>query len=269
MRTNAWWPQTGDSWTALAVFFGLSAADRPKSLLHQWGTHRIATVGARIALLMNLVAGAAFGEKVGEPATIVVRIYDYAEVSESTLASARREATHILQSAGLAVRWERCRTSNANVDSDPSCSKRAGEAVIQMRIHPSKMTRKLAGGALELGYAVASRRGYGVVAGVFFDRTRSLARQLGASLGVMLGHAMAHEIGHLLLGSNSHANRGIMRPLWDGRDLHLAHMSALGFTQSQAQRMQQRSRERMALQRAAEPPAGAERALAQLFDPVE
>jgi hypothetical protein len=61
---------------------------------------------------------------------------------------------------------------------------------------------------------------------------------MGLDAEVVLAHTMAHEIGHLLLGSNSHASQGIMRPTWDERDIHLAKTGVLGFTDAQAERMQ-------------------------------
>ena len=34
-------------------------------------------------------------------------------------------------------------------------------------------------------------------------------------LGIVLGRALAHEIGHFLLGTHTHASRGLMRPHFD------------------------------------------------------
>jgi hypothetical protein len=36
---------------------------------------------------------------------------------------------------------------------------------------------------------------------------------------MMVGGVMAHEIGHLLLGSNSHSETGLMREIWSLKDL--------------------------------------------------
>jgi hypothetical protein len=40
------------------------------------------------------------------------------------------------------------------------------------------------------------------------------------SKGQILGHAVAHEIGHLLMGTNSHSSRGLMRGNWKVDALH-------------------------------------------------
>ena len=39
------------------------------------------------------------------------------------------------------------------------------------------------------------------------------------SKGQILGHAVAHEIGHLLMGTNSHSSRGLMRGNWNVDEL--------------------------------------------------
>jgi hypothetical protein len=50
----------------------------------------------------------------------------------------------------------------------------------------------------------------------------------------VLGHVMAHELGHLLLGSNAHAEIGIMRPRWFGQQLRAVERGALFFSPEQA-----------------------------------
>ncbi len=219
-------------------------------------------------LLIAAAAAPALAAEPHELETITIRIYDYANVEDAVLAAAQREAGGILARAGLATRWERCDPERTAGRNDASCSRRAGEALIQLRIHSRRMTKKIARNGIEFGYALASPEGYGVIAGVYFDRTNDLARQLGESLPLMLGHTMAHEIGHLLLGSNSHAKTGIMRPTWGERELHLAHVGAFGFTPAQAKRMKRKASERIALD-AARSSDGAERTLAQLFGPAD
>ena len=223
----------------------------------------------RTIALAALATASGFAAEPAEQAAVTIRLYDYAGVENSTLEAACRQAAGILEQAGVATAWEQCRTSTNDSNRHASCAKRAGEALIQLRIHPKKMAKKIAGKGLEFGYSLPSADGYGVIAGVYADRTRGLARQLGASLPLILGHTMAHEIGHLLLGSNSHAKTGIMRPTWGERDLRLAHTGVFGFTKAQAKRMRKKVSERVALQAAAGSSDGAERALAQLLEPAE
>ena len=178
-----------------------------------------------------------------EPATLpakgqlTIRLYDYTGMRPKALDRARQEADRVLAAAGIEARWEQCRTSEADGDRDASCAQRAGVHVIQLRIHPKDMAKKLAKRGIEFGYSIPLEDGFGVIAGVYLDRTGMMAKSLGLDLHVVLGHTMAHEIGHLLLGSNSHAKRGVMRPTWNDREVHLAKTGVLGFTDAQGERM--------------------------------
>jgi hypothetical protein len=62
-----------------------------------------------------------------------------------------------------------------------------------------------------------------MLATVYADRVKSVAKRTGANAGRLIGRAMAHEIGHLLLGTSHHSVAGLMRARWsDGevqRDL--------------------------------------------------
>jgi hypothetical protein len=40
------------------------------------------------------------------------------------------------------------------------------------------------------------------------------AARLGVDRATLLGRTLAHELGHLLLGTNAHAPRGLMRARW-------------------------------------------------------
>jgi hypothetical protein len=111
------------------------------------------------------------------------------------------------------------------------------------------MAKKLTSRGIEFGYAIPLENGYGIIAGVYLDRTADMARAIGADLHVVLGHTMAHEIGHLLIGTNSHAGRGIMRPAWGDREVHLAKTGALGFTREQAVKMQAQVKTRLGASR--------------------
>jgi hypothetical protein len=53
-----------------------------------------------------------------------------------------------------------------------------------------------------------------VFATVFMNRVDRLADVAQYSRNAVLGRAIAHEIGHLILGSNSHSETGLMREVW-------------------------------------------------------
>jgi hypothetical protein len=66
-----------------------------------------------------------------------------------------------------------------------------------------------------LGHAaVGAIPGPGSLATVFIDRIESVAGQADTQPWPIAGRVIAHEIGHLLLGSNSHSERGLMRDVW-------------------------------------------------------
>jgi len=76
-----------------------------------------------------------------------------------------------------------------------------------------------------------------VHAHIFVGRAESLAAGASLPADVILGTVIAHEIGHLLLGTNSHSSKGIMRGQWEGSDLREAGEGKLGFTSEQARRL--------------------------------
>jgi hypothetical protein len=107
------------------------------------------------------------------------------------------------------------------------------------------MAKKATKKSAEFGYSLPLRQGFGVIAGVYLDRTKDMAKALGLDAHVVLGHTIAHEIGHLLLGKNSHARLGIMVPRFGDRELRLAKTGRLGFTEIQAARMQDNAAARL------------------------
>jgi len=58
----------------------------------------------------------------------------------------------------------------------------------------------------------------GASAALFYDRALSI-RKPGLFLAQILGRAMAHEVVHLLLGTTSHADLGLMKAEWTTEDL--------------------------------------------------
>jgi hypothetical protein len=87
------------------------------------------------------------------------------------------------------------------------------------------------------------------LASVFYDRRlRFVNDDAGLGLPSILGCFIAHEIGHLLLGSNSHSNQGLMQAGWGERQIRQALAGDLFFTRRQAKLIQTEFRMRMGLQ---------------------
>jgi len=178
--------------------------------------------------------------------SITVRVYDYASIDESLLVQARAVAERLLSDVGVDSNWEQCRTSEAGQNLDTSCQHRADETVLQLRIQPNRAAKKLKLTGCAMGYAVPPPDQYGVIAGVFLERMRRVARSEGRDLHVLLGHVMAHELGHLLMGSSEHDSRGIMRRRWNSRDLLRAARGNFGFNSVQGALMRRQADDRVA-----------------------
>jgi len=79
---------------------------------------------------------------------------------------------------------------------------------------------------------------FGFVASVFYDNLNVYAWHRGLGLSQLLGHVIAHELGHLLLGSNSHSESGIMRACWRFKELLAAEQGGLSFSFCEKKRLQ-------------------------------
>ncbi len=167
-----------------------------------------------------------------------VRIYNYAEVPEPILVAAQAEAIRIFSDAGIEVSWLPCASSDEEFTEAPHKFAACAQAVnaIIVRIQPKSSEGRAA-------------RPHSTVAGageerveVLYDRLQELSADQHFR-GLILGHVMAHELGHLLLGEQSHASRGIMAPTFRAKELLRAQKGQLLFTPQQAERMRDRARE--------------------------
>jgi hypothetical protein len=136
--------------------------------------------------------------------SLAARVYDTTGVPPGDRASALAAAHDILKDAGIAVTW-------LDDDNVPA----PAEVIVRIVMAPAEALP----GPLGFSLIDVERRA-GTLATVYVDRVRKLATLSGADPGRLLGRAMAHEIGHLLLGTTSHAARGLMRGVWTSVELH-------------------------------------------------
>jgi hypothetical protein len=156
--------------------------------------------GSMVATLL-LAAGSA-----GAAERLVVRTYDTVGLASSETTIARDAVNAILSDAGLRLVWRDC---EASCDAPGS-----REVVVRIVTAP----KTAASGTL--GFAVVDvEQGTGMLATVYADRVKSMARRTGANAGRLMGRAMAHEIGHLLLGTSHHSVAGLMRARWSDGEL--------------------------------------------------
>ena len=200
-----------------------------------------------LMLSRTLPAGADSREvPISPEASITVRVYDYADVAASTLASAKRAATWIFRRAGISLAWQDCALTAEELIENPACEAAKGPTVVSLRILPRAMAERLRNGATAFGITYYPEGdGFPATTNVFHERVTLLAVLGVSSEAVTLGHVIAHELGHALLGSGSHSRGGIMHVPWQAKDLRAAVLSQLSFSAREAMRMQKQVRARM------------------------
>ncbi len=191
--------------------------------------------GASFGFMAAMIGamGVAFSETAlasqDEPPTIIVLVANYSQASPAILAAAEREAGRILGQAGLRASWLECSVGPSTVSLQDPCQKAPEAADIRMRILPAPVLDKFQDSVF--GFAV-----HPVLASVYYEFAFRRAKRDDAEfeLPTILGCVMAHELGHLLLGSNSHSDKGIMLPRWEVNQVRQLMMGTLLFTPDQA-----------------------------------
>jgi hypothetical protein len=143
--------------------------------------------------------------------SILVRVYDNAGVLPAELTEALKRSYEILRRAEVTVDWAQCPAHR--VGSVPAiCDTPPGHSDMVVRLvegaEKDRDRRPLGQPLLD------PSTGKGVFATVFINRVDRLAEVAQYSRSTVLGRAIAHEIGHLILGTNSHSESGLMREVW-------------------------------------------------------
>jgi hypothetical protein len=144
-------------------------------------------------------------------ANMRVAVHVYSQAADFTPDDQRVSldvAADVFARASVDVAWTMCGAD--------TCLTPSAEA-LKLRLARSPDRGKTNSGVL--GQAlIDSQARAGVLATVFIDRTRKLARDLGIDYRVLLGRAIAHELTHLLLGTSVHGS-GLMRDFWSRQQL--------------------------------------------------
>ena len=168
--------------------------------------------------------------------TIILRIYNYAEVGDEILIQAQEEVTRILGKAGVKTIWVDAALPSGKKHVNPVNQRSSlqltisilSRAMVERRYH-----EKNAFGETPCNEGKRARLAY-----VFYQRVKDFVQEQGVFelKAKILGHAIAHEIGHMLLPFNySHFADGIMRAHWDRHDLQRAAWGELLFAPEQAE----------------------------------
>jgi len=156
---------------------------------------------------------------------LAVFVYDRAKVSRVTLEEAERDAARVF-ARSVDIAWENCPPEATS----PTCAHPPAGFHLTVRLIAHPLTLPDAA----CGVAFLNDEG-GAYADVFFDPVKRLrGDDAPMKLAAILGHVMAHEIGHLLLGSHSHSQSGIMQGQWHQDELSRIFEGRLLFTAEQA-----------------------------------
>ena len=164
---------------------------------------------------------------------MIVRLYDYADVSARDIASLTgttrfgiRSLRHPHRLAALS-RGARGAASGRLRSSDPGQRNRIAPSTRR-----SPATNQ--GATLSLGHALIVDGG-GSYVSVFVPAVRAQAAAFGVAFDLLMGYAAAHEIGHCMLGPG-HSYAGLMRGAWDLKDAGQMSRLGLRLTKQQAQK---------------------------------
>jgi hypothetical protein len=161
---------------------------------------------------------------------LTVFVYNYAGVPERVLNQAERITEKIYMSARVGISWKDCTRPVEEGEGQDKCS-RSDPAVFSLRI----VHRSLNLQEEDFGIAFLGSDGMGQQADVFYLSIERLEQNSSLGAPAILGHVMAHELGHLLLGSRSHSNLGIMQARWTSSQLRGISMGQLTFDRRQSE----------------------------------
>jgi hypothetical protein len=201
-------------------------------------------IAESLLVVLGLDLASDFLARAAEPdPTLTVRVINYTEATPATMAKAQYQAGGILGEAGLHAIWLDCPLGQAaGVLRDP-CQRPLKPTEIVLRVLSDHLRNGIRDDAF--GFAVLP-----VLASVYYEHAMGLARREGAEFEVstILGCVMAHEIGHLLLGSNSHSDTGIMKGQWGRKQVSQILKGCLRFTPQQSKLIQAEGQMRMRLE---------------------
>jgi len=177
-----------------------------------------------------------------------VRVYDNTQLPRGQLAAALLGAGRLLAPVGLEVDWHNCSPSvrvPAETTMEPehgaSCNAPLAKGELAVRVVHVAVPPEYRG-RLPLGDSLIDRDlRVGVLATIYYERVRWLAREANVAIPRVLGHAIAHELAHLIIGSARHARTGLMRPVWSREDLERDRPQDWRFTPPDAEAIRART----------------------------
>jgi hypothetical protein len=165
--------------------------------------------------------------------TVIVCLTQTPEVEFRIQALAQGYASRIYHSVGIGLRWKAfCTEAERDAPGtafDPNLATLGLEWAPEA---PAKISRT----------ALASARPFrptGTRITLYLDRLQPVLEDHFLA-PVILGHVFAHEIGHILLGSDGHAEEGLMKATWSPAEQYAIRCRPMLFTSDEGERMRQR-----------------------------
>jgi len=171
-------------------------------------------LGGKVILVVALGFGTAKAEPVG---SVTVLVYDYANVPGAQLVEAETFAARSYRAAGIELIWIECATSDDGSELFHACERANDGHRLYLNITSKRVADIRGPRKFDDAFGLA----YQTYAAILYPRIEEMAHVWGIPEYLILGRTMAHELGHLLLGANSHAPSGLMRPRFGWRDLSL------------------------------------------------
>ena len=170
------------------------------------------------------------------PPTLRVSVFNDAHIPNQKLLRAERVAAQIFAASGISIDWLNCGRPTETGREQSACSEAIFPSHLHVRIEPCSLNLNPS----VVGLSYSGENGAGQQADIFYSGVSLLEQTHHADSAAILGGVMAHELGHLLLGADSHAPSGLMRPLWNAHDLSGSLSGQLAFTPQQSEKLRAR-----------------------------
>jgi hypothetical protein len=168
-----------------------------------------------------------------------IRVYGFPGLPEEVLPESYIEAERLLRPVAIGLKWVDCISLPLSVEcTSPQLPSDLTVRVVATALPPATQST--------LGLAAWS--GDTAAAFIFYDRVLALRGNTNFVPSI-LGRVLAHEITHLLLGSQGHSERGLMRGQWSPDDLRTASAACMGLTLQSVRFMQNEARRRVLIAR--------------------
>jgi hypothetical protein len=150
--------------------------------------------------------------------SLTVRTFNNYGVSADDLLVARTHADAIFRDADINLTWVDCWFRDKEpANASRQCHQPLASNEITLRLHATNPAETR---FVSMGFSLVSvEDGAPFLSTVFVDRVVLVAKSANTDFRMLLGRAIAHEIGHLLLNTNVHAERGLMRADWSRGEL--------------------------------------------------